>query len=44
MVERSLWKYDKFYQRGRACIEKVRESVEFFFAFSFVVYRFLAKF
>jgi hypothetical protein len=35
-------KHDKFYQRGRACIEKVRGSVVFFFAFSFVDFRFLA--
>jgi hypothetical protein len=36
-------KHDKLCQRGRACIEKVRESVEFFFAFSFVVCRCLSK-
>jgi hypothetical protein len=37
-------KHDKFYERGRACIEKVRGSVEFFFAFSFVGYHLLANF
>jgi hypothetical protein len=37
VVERSLWKHDIFYQRGTTCIEKVRGSVEFFFAFSFIV-------
>jgi hypothetical protein len=44
VVERRLWKHDKFYLRGRACIEKVRESAEFFFAFSFVICTFLPNF
>jgi hypothetical protein len=43
VVERNLWKHDKFYQRGRACIEKVRGSVEFFFPFSFVGCPFLVN-
>jgi hypothetical protein len=43
VVERSLWKHDKLYLSGRACIEKVRGSVEFFFAFSFVICRFIAN-
>jgi hypothetical protein len=38
-----LWKHDKFYLTERVCIEKVRESVEFFFAFSVVVCRFLTN-
>jgi hypothetical protein len=36
-------KYDKFYRRRRACIEKDRGSVEFFFAISFHVCRFLTN-
>jgi hypothetical protein len=32
VVERSLWKHDKLYQRGRA----LRKNIEFFFAFSLV--------
>jgi hypothetical protein len=34
-------KHDKFYQRGRACIEKVRGSVELLFVFLFVFAAFL---
>jgi hypothetical protein len=30
-------KHDKFYQRRRACIEKVRGSVKLFIAFPFVL-------
>jgi hypothetical protein len=36
-------KHDKFYQRWRDYNEKVRRSVEFLFAFSFVVCRSLAN-
>jgi hypothetical protein len=36
-------KYDKFYQIGRDCIEKIRGSVEFLFTFSFVICCFLAN-
>jgi hypothetical protein len=37
-------KHYKFYLRGRACVEKVKGSVEFFFTFSIVVCHLLAKF
>jgi hypothetical protein len=41
VVERNLWKHDKFYLRGRASIEKVRRSVEFFLPFHLSVPTFL---
>jgi hypothetical protein len=36
-------KHDKFYESGRACIEKVTGSVEFFFPCSFADCHFLAN-